>query len=49
MNYSPLIYAFQQENIAVTGRGVLGWFGCERQLVEVGAAWTRRRRSTGAS
>lgn len=23
MNYSPLIYAFEQENIAVTGRGVL--------------------------
>ena len=23
LNYSPLIYAFQQENIAVTGRGVL--------------------------
>ncbi len=23
MNYSPLIYAFEQENVAVTGRGVL--------------------------
>ena len=23
MNYSPLIYAFEQENIAVTGEGVL--------------------------
>lgn len=23
MNYSPLIYAFEQENIAITGRGTL--------------------------
>ena len=39
MNYSPLIYAFEQENIAVTGSGTLdgsasdqNWWG-----------WTRRR------
>jgi polygalacturonase len=38
MNYSPLIYAFEQENIAVTGRGTLdgsasndNWWGWARR------------------
>jgi polygalacturonase len=29
MNYSPLIYAFEQENIAITGEGVLDGQGAE--------------------
>lgn len=44
MNYSPLIYAFEQQNIAVTGRGVLdgsasdeNWWG-----------WARRRAGSPA-
>jgi unsaturated rhamnogalacturonyl hydrolase len=38
MNYSPLIYAFEQENIAVTGKGTLDgsasvdtWWGLQRR------------------
>src|SRR5581483_6959641 len=38
MNYSPLIYAFEQENIAVTGRGVLDGSAS----VENWWAWTKR-------
>lgn len=30
MNYSPLIYAFEQENIAITGKGVLDGQGSEK-------------------
>jgi len=47
MNYSPLIYAFEQENIAVTGKGVLdgsasaeNWWSWKRS--EKGAASIRR-------
>src|SRR5205807_1445825 len=38
MNYSPLIYAFEQENIAVTGKGVLDGSAS----VENWWGWTRR-------
>ncbi len=38
MNYSPLIYAFEQENIAITGKGTLdgsasleNWWGWNRK------------------
>ncbi len=44
MNYSPLIYAFEQENIAVTGRGTLdgsasndNWWGLVRRNATRGA------------
>jgi polygalacturonase len=47
MNYSPLIYAFEQENIAVTGKGVLdgsasieNWWAWKRS--DKGAASIRR-------
>lgn len=38
MNYSPLIYAFEQENIAITGRGVLDGSGSADHWW----AWARR-------
>lgn len=45
MNYSPLIYAFEQENIAVTGKGTLDgsasretWWGLMRQDALPGGA-----------
>ena len=45
MNYSPLIYAFEQENIAVTGKGTLDgsasretWWGLARRGATPGAA-----------
>ena len=40
MNYSPLIYAFEQENIAVTGKGVLDGSAS----FENWWAWTKRGR-----
>ncbi len=47
MNYSPLIYAFEQENLAITGKGVLdgsasleNWWAWKRS--EKGAASIRR-------
>jgi unsaturated rhamnogalacturonyl hydrolase len=47
MNYSPLIYAFEQENIAITGKGVLdgsasmeNWWAWKRS--DKGAASIRR-------
>lgn len=39
MNYSPLIYAFEQENIAVTGSGTLDGSASDQNWW----AWTRRR------
>ncbi len=39
MNYSPLIYAFEQENIAITGGGTLDGSASEENWW----AWTRRR------
>ena len=43
MNYSPLIYAFGQENIAVTGAGTLDGSGAQ--------AWwgLRAQRGNGAA
>ena len=42
MNYSPLIYAFEQENIAVTGEGVLDGQGADSN-------WWSWKRSKDAS
>src|SRR5438874_577298 len=39
MNYSPLIYAFEQENIAVTGSGTLDGSASDQNWW----AWTRRK------
>ncbi len=38
MNYSPLIYAFEQENIAVTGKGMLDGSASDENWW----AWNRR-------
>ena len=46
MNYSPLIYAFEQENIAVTGEGTLD--GSRREaggLASAGAATAAAKNS----
>jgi unsaturated rhamnogalacturonyl hydrolase len=50
MNYSPLIYAFQQENIAVTGKGTLDgsasnqtWWGLIRRGAIPGGANGQRQ------
>lgn len=44
MNYSPLLYAFEQENIAITGEGVFdgqgsydNWWGMKNQKADVTA------------
>jgi polygalacturonase len=42
MNYSPFIYAFEQENIAVTGRGTLDGSASDENWW----AWARRRGSS---
>src|SRR3954462_15396346 len=39
MNYSPFIYAFEQENIAVTGSGTLDGSASDQNW----GAWTRRK------
>ncbi len=44
LNYSPLIYAFEQQNIAVTGRGVLDGSASDENWW----AWARRREATPA-
>ena len=44
MNYSPLIYAFEQQNIAVTGRGVLDGSASDENWW----AWARRRAGSPA-
>ena len=60
MNYSPLIYAFEQENIAVTGKGTLdgsasneNWWAWKRSAPTPSAvcsnSMTRARRSPSAS
>ena len=45
MNYSPLIYAFEQENIAVTGEGVLDGQGSEENWW----SWKGNKDTTKAS
>ncbi|RAV29743.1 glycoside hydrolase family 28 protein [Sinomicrobium soli] len=55
MNYSPLIYAYQQKNIAVTGKGVFDgqagkdnwwpWCGSERYGYEDGAPHQRNEQN----
>ena len=42
-NYSPLIYAYGQENVAVTGEGAAGRPGRRRQLVARGREKKRRQ------
>lgn len=44
MNYSPLIYAFEQENIAVTGNGTLDGSASDANWW----AWARRKSDTPA-
>jgi unsaturated rhamnogalacturonyl hydrolase len=51
MNYSPLIYAFEQENLAVTGQGTLDgsataetWWGLGRALAANGGPAVNSRR-----
>src|SRR5262245_46536115 len=44
MNYSPLIYAFEQENIAVTGSGTLDGSASDQNWWK----WTRRSEGTEA-
>ena len=44
MNYSPLIYAFEQQNIAITGRGTLDGQASDENWW----AWARRRGTTPA-
>ena len=44
MNYSPLIYAFEQENIAVTGTGTLDGSASEQNWWP----WTRRKEGAEA-
>jgi polygalacturonase len=39
MNYSPLIYAYEQENIAITGKGVLDGQGSEKGLSKGETGW----------
>ena len=50
MNYSPLIYAFEAENIAITGTGTLDGQADAEPLVGAGArqARSRRRRQAAA-
>lgn len=43
MNYSPLIYAFEQENIAVTGEGTLDGQAAEDNWWPWKGAWKTRR------
>ncbi len=35
MGYSPLIYAFEQDNIAITGEGILEGGGSNQPVVAV--------------
>jgi polygalacturonase len=57
MNYSPLIYAFEQENIAVSGKGTLdgsaseeSWWGLGRRaFAEVGLSAPRGPASGGVT
>lgn len=44
MNYSPLIYAFEQENIAITGTGTLDGNASDQNWW----AWTRRKEGSEA-
>jgi polygalacturonase len=39
MNYSPLIYAYEQENIAITGKGILDGQGGSQNLSNGSAGW----------
>jgi polygalacturonase len=39
MNYSPLIYSYEEENIAVTGKGILDGQGSNENLPDGKASW----------
>jgi polygalacturonase len=39
MNYSPLIYSYEEENIAVTGKGILDGQGSNENLPDGKAGW----------
>jgi polygalacturonase len=39
MNYSPLIYSYEEENIAVTGKGILDGQGSNENLSDGKASW----------
>lgn len=43
MNYSPLIYAFEQENVAITGRGTLDGQAADTNWWPWKGAWKTRR------